>query len=73
MLVIKEKKLHRIKIEFDIDVAPEFASQIKNDIEKYFWTFLGYPTYILGLGLYSFDQPELPEKITVEINETNKK
>jgi hypothetical protein len=71
MIKIKPKITHKVVIEFNIDVAPEFINQLEKTIASRMYNLLGYPLQVLSENFYSFDEPKLPEKITVTIKKEN--
>lgn len=67
MIEPKPRTKHRVTIEFDIEMAPEFADKIKNSIGSGMHGLLGYPMEVLGQSLYSFDKPNPPEQVSVKV------
>ena len=64
---IKPKIKHKVIIEFDIYVAPEFVNKLEKTIGSRMYNLLDYPLDVLSETFYSFDRPELPEKVIVTI------
>lgn len=67
MVEPKPRTKHRVTIEFDLEVAPEFAEKMKNSIGAGIHSLLGYPMDVLGESVYSFDKPDPPKYIEIKI------